>query len=179
MPIEVVDAIEITIMTGTITSVIIIWYYSHKQLGEIKNQMWIVIYSNYTRRYADIISKFPENINEDNFVINPGSDGYNEVMRTIRLYFDLCYEEYSLFHIYKKIDKQLWDDWEEGIEASLNKKAFKDSWVIIHKDTVYSTEFDKFIQNTIIKAEDSPDQTDASDVSRWMARLELKTRPKI
>ncbi len=61
--------------------------------------MWIVIYSNYTRRYADIISKFPENINEDNFVINPEADEYNEVMGAIRLYFDLCYEEYSLIHI--------------------------------------------------------------------------------
>ena len=49
--------------------------------------MWIVIYSNYTRRYADIISKFPENINEDNFVINPEADEYNEVMGGNKIVF--------------------------------------------------------------------------------------------
>ena len=139
-------------MVLTITSVIVIWYYSHKQLGKIKNQLWISIYSEYTRRYSDIISKFPEKINEDDFLINPETEEYNEIMRAVRLYFDLCYEEYSLYHTYKKIDKQLWDDWKEGIEAALNKRAFKDAWVVIHEDTVYSKPFDKYIQNIIDKS---------------------------
>ena len=72
-------------------------------------------------------------------------------MRAMRLYLDLCYEEYCLYYKYKKIDKNLWLDWKEGIEVALSKKAFKDAWTIIHKDTVFSDEFDKFILNIVNK----------------------------
>jgi len=141
-------------MVATILSVIVIWWYSRKQLGEIKNQIWVSIYSDYTRRYADIISEFPEEINKDDFEIK-GNKDYNKIMRQMRLYFDLCYEEYSLFNNYKKIDEELWRDWKEGIEAALSKKAFGDAWNIIHKDTTYSKKFDKFIQNIINKVRDN------------------------
>ena len=70
-------------------------------------------------------------------------------MRIMRLYFDLCYEEYSLFYDYGKIEKKLWKDWKEGIEASLSKNAFQNAWVIIHKDTTYSDSFDEFIEKII------------------------------
>lgn len=145
------DVIQIIIMISTIVSIIIIWWYSYKQLREIKNQIWVSIYSDYTRRYSEIISNFPEDINEKDFKINPGTEKYNKVMRAMRLYFDLCYEEYSLFYNYKKIDEKLWEDWKEGIEAALSKKAFQNAWKIIHQDTVYSNSFDKFIREIIDK----------------------------
>jgi hypothetical protein len=69
-------------------------------------------------------------------------------MRSMRLYFDLCYEEYCLYYKYKKIDENLWLDWKEGIEVALSKKAFKDAWAIIHTDTVFSGEFDTFIKKS-------------------------------
>lgn len=149
MCLNLMDIIQIIIMVGTIVSIIVVWWYSYKQLREIKNQIWVSIYSGYTRRYSEIVSKFPENINEEDFELNPGTEEYNKVMSAIRLYFDLCYEEYSLFNNYKKIDEKLWEDWKEGIEAALSIKAFKNAWHIIHKDTVYSNSFDKFIQETI------------------------------
>jgi len=34
---------------------------------------------------------------------------------------------------------------ERGNSGSSIKKAFKDAWTIIHKDTVFLGEFDKFI----------------------------------
>jgi len=151
MCLSLMEIFQIIITVGTIVSIIIVWRYSYKQLREIKNQTWVSIYSDYTQRYAEIISKFPENINEENFVIKSGTDEYNNLMRAMRLYFDLCYEEYSLFNNYKKIDEELWEDWKEGIQTALSRKAFKDAWNIIHKDTVYSDSFDKFIQNIIDK----------------------------
>ncbi len=137
------------IMGATLISILVVWFYSHRQLREVKNQVWVSIYSDYTKRYADITSKFPENINQDSYEVDPGKEEYPEVMRAMRLYFDLCYEEYSLFHDHKKIDEGLWKDWKGGIEAALSKKAFRDSWDTIHADTVYSAEFDKFVNETI------------------------------
>ena len=69
-----------------------------------------------------------------------------------RLYFDLCYEEYSLRYRYKKINNKLWKDWDEGIRSALSKHAFKESWKIINQDTLYSNEFDEYI-NKIISRE--------------------------
>ena len=151
MCLSIMEIFQIIITVGTIVSIIIVWWFSYKQLREIKNQTWVSIYSDYTRRYSEITSKFPENINEEEFVIKSGTEGYNNLMRAMRLYFDLCYEEYSLFNNYKKIDEELWENWKEGMEAALSKKAFKDAWNIINKDTVNSDSFDKFIQNIIDK----------------------------
>lgn len=152
MNLGLMETTELGIMLGTIFSVIIIWWYSRKQLNELKNQIWVSVYSDYTRRYADIIAKFPEKINEKDFEIQRlETKEYNRVMRAMRLYFDLCYEEYCLYYNYKKIDENLWLDWKEGIEVALSKKAFEDAWAIIHKDTVFSDDFDRFIQNIINK----------------------------
>ena len=61
------ETIEFGIMLGTFISVVVIWWYSRKQLNELKNEIWVSVYSDYTRRYADIIANFPENINENDF----------------------------------------------------------------------------------------------------------------
>lgn len=151
--------IELGIMLGTIGSAYIIW----RQLTALKNQIWISMYSDYTRRYAEIIAKFPENINEPSFDIKPGTPEFSGVMRAMRLYFDLCYEEHCLYYKYKKIDEELWLDWKEGIEYALSKKAFKNAWAIIHQDTKHSDSFDKFVQTTVDNHNPVEDKISMSD----------------
>ncbi|NEQ38434.1 MAG: hypothetical protein F6K40_20050 [Okeania sp. SIO3I5] len=68
------------------------------------------------------------------------------------LYFDLCFEEYSLYHDLKLIDKKLWKIWESGIKASFNKPAFSQCWMIISQQTSYGSDFEKFI-NAIISSQ--------------------------
>ena len=115
------------------------------QNRELTKQRWIEIYSHYTKRYADIISNFPENINERNFDLYNNKD-YQRIMRNMRLYFDLCYEEYML-HKYRKLNKKLWKEWQKGMESAFGKKAFQDAWKIIKKDTSYPENFVGFVEN--------------------------------
>ncbi|HEC88730.1 MAG TPA: hypothetical protein ENI52_05390 [Thermoplasmata archaeon] len=114
------------------------------QNRELSKQRWIEIYSHYTKRYADIISNFPENINEENFDLENNKD-YRKIMRNMRLYFDLCYEEYML-HKYGKLDKKLWKEWEKGMKSAFGKKAFRDAWYKIKRDTSYPMDFVKFVE---------------------------------
>ena len=130
-------------------------FLTYRELKAISGQNWISIYSEYTKRYADIIRGFPENINEPNFSFDSLSKKVREkTMRSMRLYFDLCYEEYSLYNIYRKIDKKLWTDWKEGIESAVSKKSFQDAWKIIQNDTLFSEtgDFNRFINDIIAKS---------------------------
>lgn len=122
------------------------------ELRTMSHQNWISIYSDYTKRYAEIIRGFPERINEPDFSIKSlPPEKREETMRHIRLYFDLCYEEFSLYHTYKRIKEKLWKDWREGIEAAMSKKSFQDAWKQIREDTLFSKtgDFSRFIDEII------------------------------
>lgn len=140
-------------------TVIIGLYLAYRELREMSNQRWISIYSEYTKRYSDIIKEFPENINEPSFSLDSlPSKKRAQTMRSMRLYFDLCYEEYSLYNTYKKIDEVIWKDWKEGIEAALSKKSFQEAWKVIEKDTLFSQtgDFNEFINELITKSHKVP-----------------------
>ena len=70
-------------------------------------------------------------------------------MRYMRAYFDLCFEEYTL---YKKkfIDDDLWSIWQDGIKVAFSKTAIIDAWNVIIKDTNFGDEFKSFIQNQVM-----------------------------
>jgi NH3-dependent NAD+ synthetase len=76
-------------------------------------------------------------------------------MRLMRLYFDLCYDEYSLYYTYKKLDEVLWKDWKKGIEATLGKKSFQEAWKKIEQTAGFSQNYNKFI-NEFFKANEIP-----------------------
>ena len=58
----------------------------------------LAFFSEYTKRYQDIILNFPENIIDDNFKFDSLSKvERDKTMRYMRVYFDLCSEEYFLY----------------------------------------------------------------------------------
>ena len=135
-------------VVGTFTTAVLL-IYTIRQLRAMSSQNWILIYSDYTKRYAEIIKNFPENINEPDFAYNKlGPEKRDKTMRMMRLYFDLCYEEHSMYYKYRKIEKDVWMDWKEGIEATVRNKAFRVAWKKIQKDTFYpkTGDFNRFIE---------------------------------
>lgn len=71
----------------------------------------------------------------------------------MRVYFDLCSEEYDLFRS-GYISKKVWVNWKGGIEFAFSKKAFKDAWQIIKLDTIYYPDFADWINREVIKSAD-------------------------
>jgi hypothetical protein len=126
---------------------------NRKQLKIFNEQLKLNFFSDYTKRYQEIVLNFPENINQQDFDYrNLTEENRNKTLRYMRVYFDLCSEEYDLYRA-GYISDRVWNNWKEGIEFAFSKKAFYDAWNIIKMDTIYYPEFTKWIK-TIIKEEE-------------------------
>jgi len=125
------DVGEIAALAGVGVAVIaLLW-----QMRALRKQLALQTYSDYTKRYQEIILHFPEEINQDDFDLSSRTDR-PKVMRYMRAYFDLCFEEYDLSER-KLIPTQIWQSWLGGIEFALSKPAFRQAWDQIKADTQY------------------------------------------
>ena len=128
---------------GVIVAIIAIWL----QMKKLNNQLIIQQFSDYTKRYQEIILHFPENINEQSFDFSTDPNK-NTTMRYMRAYFDLSFEEWHL-NQRKLIDTETWNVWEGGIKTALSKAAFNKAWLVIKKDISYGQEFETFLDHFI------------------------------
>lgn len=148
----------------TVVTILIIVYFNHKQYNQMEEQLKIQnkslktqneqikhnFFGEYTRRYQEIILHFPEDINEKTFNYDKlNKEERDRTMRYMRVYFDLCSEEYFL-HKKGFLDDDVWKEWKEGMVSAFNKTAFKTAWKKVTEDSDFYKEFKDFI-NPIIK----------------------------
>jgi len=132
----------------SIITLIVQFRANRKQLEIQNNQLKLQNYIEYTKRYQDIIINFPEDINEPSFDMQALDQGtYDKTMRYMRVYFDLCFEEYYL-HQEKLIDDNIWSTWEGGMIFAFSKSAFKQAWQKIKTDTEYNDSFNAMVENS-------------------------------
>jgi gamma-glutamylcyclotransferase len=124
---------------GVLISLIALW----KQMRKLSDQLMIQQFSYYTKRYQDIILNFPENINEKNIILSSRSD-YNQIMRYMRAYFDMCYEQWFL-NTHKLLDEKIWGDWKLGMGSAFSKTAFRQAWRVIKEDSNFGYGFEQFV----------------------------------
>ena len=145
-----------------IAAVIIAGYGLWKQLKKLNQELALQHFSDYTKRYQDIVAQFPENINERDFVLDREHDDYERTMRAMRTYFDLCFEEHYL-NSRKFMDEKIWEVWKCGMKTAMSKPAFQQAWKIVEADTVYGKEFDKFIRDLAPPSAPPPLTTDSNE----------------
>ena len=137
----------------TAIGLVIALIFNIKQFRQMKNQLKNTLFAEYTKRYQEIILNFPEEINDDSFTIKKlPKQEYDKTMRYMRVYYDLCSEEYFL-HKKRHLDNDVWKEWKEGMVFAFKKKAFKDAWKIITEKSSlgpYSA-FKKFVDSKIEK----------------------------
>ncbi len=111
------------------------------QMRALRRQLVLQTYSDYTKRYQEIILHFPEDINQADFDLSSrNEDDRSSVMRYMRAYFDLCYEEHDLSKK-KLIAREIWQSWLGGMQFALSKPAFRQAWERIRTDTKYEDDF--------------------------------------
>lgn len=121
-----------------------------KQLQLNFKQLQLSFFSEYTKRYQEIMLNFPTSINRSDFDFdNLDLDVKERILVYMRAYFDLCSEEYFL-NIKGNIDKKTWKEWESGIKYTFSKKAFKEGWILISLDSSYYEEFTKYVKGILI-----------------------------
>lgn len=148
------DVTQVVIALLTLISIGIIFFFNRSQIKQLKKQFSIQIdqikqgyFADYTKRYQEIILHFPENINTDNFDLSKEVNR-DQIMRYLRVYFDLCSEEFFL-HRNGYIDDKVWKEWEAGMVFAFNKPAFIQAWDVIKTDTGFYTEFGDFVDAAI------------------------------
>ena len=99
------------------------------------------MYAEYTKRYQDIFLKMLDEI------IDGTAKVYAITTKYMRLYFDLCSEEYHLWKD-KAIANKVWELWIEGMQTECAPPLFKQSWDVL-KD-YYGQDFQHFFERNII-----------------------------
>lgn len=107
--------------------------------------MGLSFFSEYTKRYQEIVLNFPESINQQDFDFDSLTKAERDkTLRCMRAYFDLCSEEYFLWKE-GNIDKNTWREWESGIRYAFSKTAFRKAWETLRLDTIYYGEFTEWL----------------------------------
>lgn len=104
-------------------------------------QQQLSFFEKYTARYSHIMEQMPEE-----FFLTPEEnipdDTLKEINHYIRLYLDLCSEEYYL-HQEGCIDEKVWEEeWKDGITGLFGNPFVKDYWE--KNEQVYSESYKSF-----------------------------------
>ncbi|MBR1526817.1 MAG: hypothetical protein IJ640_09200 [Prevotella sp.] len=104
--------------------------YSNRYMIKQSKEMF---FAEYTKRYQDIILNMP---NTD--------DDEAQVQKYMRLYFDLCSEEY---HLYKRgrIPSDVWELWEDGMRLSVRRERYMRAWEQLKNEYKTNTDFLRFM----------------------------------
>ncbi len=137
---------DILSILAVVISIGSLWF----QNEGVRKQLLVANINEYTKRYQDIFQTFPKIILEPNFNLNSLSPVEKDnVLRSMWLYFDLCYEEYMLYHDLKLIDKKLWKSWELSMKSAFSRPSFGQSWDEIIKVSYYPPPFQQFVRRLL------------------------------
>jgi len=125
--------------------VVTVWIFRNEMKQQTKvTQM--SFFAEYTKRYQEIVLNIPEDLDDEKKLNN------EDVKRYLRVYFDLCSEEYFL-HEEKYIKENVWKEWKEGMQVAFNKKAIRKYWQ--ERKTPYKG-FNKFVEEELISKDKKP-----------------------
>lgn len=134
----------------TLITILVIVFFNSIQYWQMRKQLKNNFFAEYTKRYQEIVLHLPLDIYEDTFSFDKlEKKEREEILRYIRVYFDLCYEEYFL-HKNGNIDKKVWNDWREGICFAFSKRAFKEAWDKFYADSDFYKDFKKYVDSELI-----------------------------
>lgn len=118
-----------------------------KAIGGVRDQLWMQMFSEYTRRYSEIMEPIPFDARQ-----SQGAYDLNillvadraAILNAMRRYFNLCSEELFL-HSKGRIDDQLWEIWRRGIESVTVLSAFRSGWTLLRDEYSQYPEFIDFM----------------------------------
>jgi len=133
-------SLVIAILSLLITTIISI-YQIHKTSREAMRLNRISIFAEYTKRYQDIILNMPPDL------ISIDEKEETETTKYLRLYFDLCSEEY---HLYTEnlVPEEIWGNWCDGMKGRMKRPIFLSGWQDLQCE--YNTGFVEFMNTRII-----------------------------
>jgi hypothetical protein len=120
-------------------------------LRGVRNQLWVIVFTEYTKRYADIVRDLPAEARQPNSKFDlsqlSGADR-DRAYNAMRGYLNLCSEE---FHLHKKgrIDHETWEIWTLGIQDTMRPPWFRKTWEEIRGEYIYFKDFCQFMDECL------------------------------
>lgn len=122
------DTIQLTAVLVAVVAIIVSSVFSSKTIKAsqdiAKQQYKLQFFAEYTKRYQDLILHMPKDIDD-----RPLND--KEAETFMRLYFDLCSEEYYLYK-HDGIDEEVWGLWVDGMKTAMSRIKFREFWKELH-----------------------------------------------
>lgn len=144
--VTVSEWVQIISTSFLITSIAAAFYFSYKTLREIRNQLWISTFSDYTKRYSEIICQLPDAASDpkNSLLADISKIDKDKLMGLMRAYYDLCSEEYYLY-THGKLDSDTWALWEKGLVFTIRLPTFRDAWKTIKMEG-YDEDFISYVK---------------------------------
>ena len=143
---DINQGIQILLALLYAISIVVMMWVSHRELRNTyqlyQKQSEQSFFSEYTRRYQDIILSMPAEVYVGNAPVDANT------LRYLQIYFDLCSEEY---HLYKNgfIPADIWKNWKEGMQIATKTELYRHCWNKIKG--IYNQDFYLFFEREIIK----------------------------
>jgi hypothetical protein len=111
------------------------------QTKQLRKQLIAQLYAEYTRRYRETTQRWGEEVNSPGFMLeaHPTQDR-DRLLRAMREYFDLCFEEWHLQQL-GLINQRVWADWSAGISTAMSRPAFRQAWQLVRTSASYPPTF--------------------------------------
>ena len=119
----VTDILQLGLLIASFLAVLCSCWAIWQTKSMAKVQYKFHFFTEYTRRYQELMLNMPKDIDTSS-IYNKDIDIY------MRLYFDLCSEEYYL-HSEGVIDNKVWGLWVDGISTAMNKQKYKTAWILL------------------------------------------------
>lgn len=120
-------------------------------LRGIRDQLRLQTFSEYTRRYAEIVSELPSESRSPHGSFELSSlepDRRDAVLNAARAYLNLTSEELYL-HQKGHIDPDTWEIWSTGIRETVGLPWLRQSWQQLRAEYTYFSDFVAFVEGCL------------------------------
>lgn len=145
------DCIQLGLLITSAIAIVFSIYSYIKQIKILNVHLKLSFFSDYTKRYQEILVNLPHNINHSQFDFNNLTNSERDkTMNYLRVYFNLCSEEYDLY-LKNHIPEDVWIRWEKGMKHSLSKPSYVYAWQLIKTETYYDEAFINYFDKALIQ----------------------------
>lgn len=143
--------VQAAVLAVTSLGILVALYSNNRQMNLLEKQMKASFFADYTRRFHDIMQEFPPDIASETFSYESLPEAERqEVLKNMKLYFDLCSEEYDLWEN-DMLEERVWRKWEAGISYSFSKKAYREAWEVCKQNSYYYEDFYNWVENDLLE----------------------------
>ena len=140
------DSIQFMMLIASTAAIIVSAWMSKKTIKAsmimVREQNQIQMFAEYTKRYQEIIMNMPKRVYDGRDILD------DDVLRYMKLYFNLCSEEYDLKNK-DAINTDVWERWLSGIICTMHHPVYQKAWEMEKNNYAADPAFIDFLDSCV------------------------------